>query len=336
MAHVHVANAHSEHAQVFVSKTLLWSIVDIVYDIGSLVVGLGELKGATTAMDAAANLPQTIENARDLYRVLKYSAKLLATTGSIASNSEDAAKKFIEIFSRKSIRIEQGNFRDCQSTTGLDWMAPSALAGIPGLKTLNMTVLTDGGKKVANFDTNHDHSWIVTDSAVVRSRYGTIWQTEPASGSSSWEGSTESKKPVAEHGGFLWRVQNDTPLQIAFQSDRLMTKTTTNMEGTFGKAGQAPRLESGHRNGWGECWNFGPYNSCTWVPLKILVDFNRGSNSFGQFNEANGPCFLIPKELIYGAEMTVMIKRQGPGQKVPSELVIKQASGQTTTIQYDW
>ncbi|HEX7680038.1 MAG TPA: hypothetical protein VF713_18050 [Thermoanaerobaculia bacterium] len=331
MAHVHVANAHSEDAQVFISKTLLWSIVDIVYDVGSFAVGLGELKTATSA----AALPQTIENARDLYNVLKYSAKLLATTGSIASNSANAAKNFIEIFSRKSIKIARGNFRDCQSTTGLDWMTPSALAGIPGLKTLNMTVLTDDGRKVANFDTNHDHSWIVTDPSVVRSKYGTIWQTDAGSGSFPWEGSNQSKKPAAEHGGFLWRVQNGTPWQIAFWPNVFMMQQTTGMGGTFGKANEAPRLEPGHTNGWGECWNFGPYNFSTAVPLRINVDVNnRNSPSFGS-PLGKYADFSIPKELIYGSEMTVIIRQEPKSNSdslVASDLVIKHPSLGTKTI----
>lgn len=331
MAHVHVANAHAEHAQIFVSKTLLWSIVDIVYDVGSFAFGLGELKAATSA----ATLPQTIENARDLYNVLKYSAKLLSTTGSIASNSADAAKNFIDIFRSKSIKIARGDFRDCQSTTGLDWMAPSAIAGIPGLKTLNMTVLTDDGRKVANFDTNHDHSWIVTDPAVVRSKYGTIWQTDAGSGSFPWEGSNQSRKPVAEHGGFLWRVQNGTSWQIAFRPNVFSMQQITNLEGTFGKSNEAPRLEPGLKNGWGEFWSFGAYNFSTTIPLKISVDVNdRNSPSFGGFL-AKYAEFSIPKELIYGSEMTVII-RQEPGYKrdclVASDLVIKHPSLGTRTI----
>jgi hypothetical protein len=67
------------------------------------------------------------------------------------------------------------------------YLTPSGIAGMVGVKTISMMVLSGDGKQLAMWSTSSDESWITTSQQMtVRSKYGSIWQQDLGSGTEEW------------------------------------------------------------------------------------------------------------------------------------------------------
>ena len=209
MAHVHVANKHHENAYIFIAKTTGWEIVDIVADVAQLLVGAKELK---TAIKGITSLPTVIRTVEEYLVYVKAAVKVIHKAGSFSSSAKKAAEELINAFKKHSIEIKWHDFKDVKSTRGWDWINPSALAGALGAKTFHMTIMSDSGNSVVEFNTNHDHSWVITDAGVVRAKYGHIWVEDKSIGNHRWEGNSELSKTTQskQHVGFSWKLFNNT------------------------------------------------------------------------------------------------------------------------------
>jgi len=321
MAHVHVANDTKQDVHVFISKTLRWLVKDIVWDIFSLVDGLEELKLATSPEELKA-LPKTIHSVSDLLKTLKHCAKIRNKWETVKDDAKKAVKDFEEAFKAKSITIRPGHFEDVKAVRGLDFMSPSAVAGIFGAKTFHLIVQTDDGKKVVDFKTNHDHSWIVKDSGVVRSEYGHIWKTDPNPKHVPHPWSSESTpappRRVAMNNGFLLRIQNRGRDVMRFVTYGLRTYNKEEGIRSDGfisessaadpyKHGEAPNLGVGGVYGPRDVWEVpGAKHQSPGDDFTLQIQYSLGEGSHTQ------PVYInfgdIPRKFARGSEMTVVVK----------------------------
>lgn len=180
--HIYVANHNQQDAYILTAKSTGWQIGDFLTDIALFAVGIGEIKAALTVAD----IPATINTTSDLIKVMKVAATLLSGTAAVGSRSAEAAKEVVDAFKKSSIKIPPQEYRDVLDTGVLDYLSPSGISGLLDADTITLVVMTDDGKKVADFSTNIDYSWIVTPSRIVRSQYGTINVEDPGAGQHDW------------------------------------------------------------------------------------------------------------------------------------------------------
>ncbi|KAL1738594.1 hypothetical protein HDZ31DRAFT_50739 [Schizophyllum fasciatum] len=181
---VYMANDSGQPIYVMASLNPDWAIVDFVTDIALLFVGVEELKAVTTA----AELPEALVTIRDLYEFLKIAAKILSGTLSVGSRGPEAALALVEAFSKCSIPISYGDYKNVKDEGVLGmYLSASGIAGLLGASTVSVMVLSGDGKQLAMWNTGSDDSWITTgDQEIVRSKYGSIWQRDPDAGRVSW------------------------------------------------------------------------------------------------------------------------------------------------------
>ncbi|UQX04779.1 hypothetical protein [Streptomyces sp. RerS4] len=51
---------------------------------------------------------------------------------------------------------------------------------------MSQLVMTEDGEHVVAVNSGEDHSWVATKEAVVRAKYGTLHEPDPASGNYPW------------------------------------------------------------------------------------------------------------------------------------------------------
>ncbi|TRM67979.1 hypothetical protein BD626DRAFT_109000 [Schizophyllum amplum] len=181
---VYMANASGQKNYVMASLNPDWAIVDFITDIGLLFVGVEELKAVTTAVE----LPEALVTIRDLYEFLKIAAQILSGTLSVGSRGPEAALALVEAFSKTSIPIDYGDYKNVKDEGVLSmYLSASGIAGMLGASTVSVMVLSGDGKQLAMWNTGADDSWITTDEQeIVRSKYGSIWQRDPGAGTVGW------------------------------------------------------------------------------------------------------------------------------------------------------
>lgn len=324
MPHIHVANSYTEDAYVFIAKKPEYRLADIINDLAEAIVKRNAFK-ARIASDKL--LHEKFDTVEDLYATLVVAAEILSDEAKATPSSTEAAKEYVQYFKKLSKQIAPGMFLDVKATSWLNTLKPSGIAAALGAKTFNMIILTGEGKKVITFDTNYDFSWIVTAPSIVRAKYGHLWIPAPASGEHKWEGSS-SHKPVAEHGGFLWRVTNDAKCNVPFHVyftdvngqylyNTVNSKDTLGVDKDFGYGGRewdysymtnendaslakGKRLilRPGQTNGWGEAWGYPDY----WQTLFRLMAVTREARGYVPFT------FMIPVKFMQDCEITVMLR----------------------------
>ena len=182
---VHMANSSGQDIFVIAATNPDWAIVDFLTNAGLMLVGVGKIK----AVVAASNLPKTFKTIKDIYEYAKIAGRLLSGSISAVTGGSEAALAFIDAVKKNSIPIKAGEFQKVNERGILGmYLSPSGIADLLGARTVSVLVMSGDGKQVANFNTNSDHSWIATrDRRIVRSRYGSIWQQDPGSGSINWD-----------------------------------------------------------------------------------------------------------------------------------------------------
>ena len=181
---VYMANGSGQNIFVMASLNPDWAIVDFITDIGLLLVGVEELKAVTML----GELPEALVTIRDLYEFLKIAAKILSGTLSVGSRGPEAALALVDAFSKTSIPIAYGDYKNVKDEGVLGmYLSASGIAGLLGASTVSVMVLSGDGKQLAMYNTGSDDSWIATDrQEIVRSKYGSIWQQDPDAGRQSW------------------------------------------------------------------------------------------------------------------------------------------------------
>jgi len=232
---------------------------------------------------------------------------------------------FVEAFKKTSITIPTGHFEDVKAVKGLGWMNPSAVGGFLGFKTFHVIVQTDDGKKIVDFKSQHDQSWIVTGSGVVRQKYGAgLFVQDLSTRQYPWGAeSTPAPRPVAKNNGYLWCVQNGTnrPLTFWRHDEAGFISDVTNRKGTV-EPSEDPKLAAGATNDWTASWEVTlPPSSSPSPPPPPQGSNDAFGMNFGidtYTNESRGLAFHIPRKFARGSEMKVIIK-----EKDESELIIE-------------
>lgn len=81
------------------------------------------------------------------------------------------------------MKIPDQDYKDVHSDNFLNYLNADGVASVAGAETVSVMVLSGDGKQLAMWNSGSDASWIATDhKRVVRSKYGTIWQQDPAAG----------------------------------------------------------------------------------------------------------------------------------------------------------
>jgi hypothetical protein len=79
--------------------------------------------------------------------------------------------------------------------------------------------MTDEGKKITDFPTNIDYSWIVNSFDIVRSKYGTIHEEDPDAGRHLWS----NDRLLGRADQYLEKddqlVSTDKMFKLVYQSD---------------------------------------------------------------------------------------------------------------------
>ncbi len=303
MAHVYVTNLYNQIAYVSITKSFTGQVLDLFF--------APTFKSKLGLMQAAADIlfkgSVKIETADGLFKALKLAAEVLSDPVLSEKSSVKAATDLVAAFKEISVDIAPDTNQDLKNTKGFAWVNLSNVAGLAGAKQYNLTIMTEDGKKVVNFDTNFDHSWIVRTSDVVRAKYGTLRFADPASGLYPWAVVNKTKDVTPEHGGFLWRLQNKTLSGLTFdlEGGRSGFFVTTGTEG-FIPPPPANHLRAGTVNGWGEGWRVFseiPPNDIFGICFAIYLDSAPNKRVIFDFDH-------IPSKFIYGSRITVIIREQ--------------------------
>ncbi|KAK4233256.1 hypothetical protein C8A03DRAFT_39049 [Achaetomium macrosporum] len=184
---VYMANDSSRDIHVMASLNPDWALVDFAVDIGLLMIGVEELKGAAMA----AELPETLATLRDLYEFLKIAGELAGGMAGAGSRPAEAAMALIDAFKKTAVCILAGEYRDVERDSFLSiYLSADGIASLVGAETVSVMVMSsdsDGSRmQLAVWNTGADDSWIATrDEVIVRSKYGTIWEQYPTAGAVS-------------------------------------------------------------------------------------------------------------------------------------------------------
>jgi hypothetical protein len=181
---IYVADGSGQDIYVMAGLTPEWALVDFIVDIALVVDPFDELAAVA---EIAVSLPTALKTFGDIFKVLQSVGKVLEK-GDSSQDAVDKANKFVDAFKQTSTHIANNDYTDVyQEDTLTMYLTPSGIAGMLGSATVSLMIMSADGKQSAMWDTGPDNSWIATDQQqIVRSRYGTIWQSDPGSGTQSW------------------------------------------------------------------------------------------------------------------------------------------------------
>ncbi len=183
---IHVANNSSETIYVFVAPNTDWLIADLVVGVASLAFSVGGVAKSVKTVKDLYNMTRTLTIMEKLKLVYKAYGIVspISGAGSVIMKANDIAnaKDFVR---KNAVPIAPRNFQKVLDRTNLnplDYFSPTGWAAVCGGSEKSLMIVNESFTKQAQFNTNSDWSWIVNDKAIVRSKYGTIWQEDPSAG----------------------------------------------------------------------------------------------------------------------------------------------------------
>jgi len=255
---VHFANGLGRTVYVLVTPNPVWAWADVagvaVQIAGS--VAFAAASGGAGAPAAAAKLAtagtqlstvaKTIQSAKQLVEVIKalqavkaakaaYDAyavvskiKLVAEASAataLAGDADKVVRELVTPIKALSQAIPPGAVRLVNKDDYLKvWnsLNPSYWGSIAGSDTVQLTVFDESLEMVTSYTTGADHSWIATNDAVVRARYGTLWQHDPAAGWIDWNTHDQINVPtIYEHASFGGASQSLPPGRYPMRDIRI-------------------------------------------------------------------------------------------------------------------
>lgn len=220
---VHVANNAGRRIYVIVTPNPDWAWADVGAMLGTIVVGAAFTAltaGASAPAEAAlvtetatqlGNLARGINSIKKAYELIKqytvfksamaaYKAHsyfqkgatvaVAAEATALEKNVGDVVQKLKEFLQQSAYAIEPGAFKRVNDTSYLRfWNAlnPSYWGSLAGCQTVQLLIIDESMEQTCTFVTGADDSWIATPDKIVRSKYGTIWQEDPAAGTYYWK-----------------------------------------------------------------------------------------------------------------------------------------------------
>lgn len=241
---VHFANGLGRKVYVLVTPNPDWAWADVAGVAVQIAAtaAFTAASGGTGAPVAAAKLAaagtqlstvaKTIQSAKQLVEVIKafkalkaakaaYDAyaviskiKLVAEATAATALAADADKVVRELVTPIKALSQEISANACRLVNKSDYLHvwnsvnPSYWGAIAGADTVQITVFDESLEMVTSYTTGADHSWIATNDAVVRARYGTLWQPDPGAGRIDWNTNDQINVPmIYEHAGFAGASQ---------------------------------------------------------------------------------------------------------------------------------
>lgn len=180
MSNIYIANETKQIAHVMVTPNTAWNIADLVVDTALLMTGIAELKAGVTALRA---LPSAISTVGELGTVMRAVTTTAAGAGAMVGG---AGAPLVTFFKNHSTPVDEQQVKNVYGSDVWTYFKPSAYADLLGAETMHLMILYGEGRKYVEFNTNADHSWIVTSTGVVRAKYGHVWVHDAAAGSHDW------------------------------------------------------------------------------------------------------------------------------------------------------
>jgi len=220
---VHVANNFGRKIYVIVTPNPDWAWGDVAGMAVQVVAGAAftALTAGTSAPAEAAlvtesvtqisNLARGINSIKKAYELIKqytvfksamaaYKANsyfkkgatvaVAAEATALEKNVGDVVQKLKEFLQKSAYAIEPGAFKRVNDTSYLKfWNAlnPSYWGSLAGCQTVQLLIIDESMEQTCTFVTGADDSWIAAPDKIVRSKYGTIWQEDPAAGTYYWK-----------------------------------------------------------------------------------------------------------------------------------------------------
>jgi hypothetical protein len=183
---VYMANASGQENYVMAAINADWALADFIVEAAMpiLLAGVSEI----AAVAEAAEIPAGLATLSDLFGYLKVAVQFISKTSSTSRHTVDAALALVNAFKNTSIPIAFEDYKNVEREDFLSlYLTPDGIAGVLGAKTVSVMVLSADGKQLAMWNTGSDDSWITTEQqTIVRSKYGSIWQQDPGSGTEGW------------------------------------------------------------------------------------------------------------------------------------------------------
>jgi len=184
---VYLANASGQDNYAMAVLTPEWALIDFITGAAMSVLLAGVEEFEAVVVDGA-ELPSALNTLSDLFGYLKVAVRFINQISSTDRKVTAGAQLLMKAFQNTSNLIAFNAYDDVASEDFLKmYLTPSGIAGMAGAKTTSLLVLSGDGKQIAMWNTGSDDSWITTDQqTIVRSKYGSIWQQDPGSGTEEW------------------------------------------------------------------------------------------------------------------------------------------------------
>jgi hypothetical protein len=184
---VYLANASGQDNYAMAALSSEWALIDFITE-GALSVLLAGVSEIEAVAEDVAELPTALNSLGDLFAYLKVAVQFLSKTSTTDRRVNTAAQSLVNAFKNTSNQIAFNTYKNVESEDFFNmYLTPSGIAGMAGAKTISMMVVSGDGKQLAMWDTGSDDSWITTgQQTIVRSKYGSIWQQDPGSGTEEW------------------------------------------------------------------------------------------------------------------------------------------------------
>ncbi|WP_371656672.1 MULTISPECIES: hypothetical protein [unclassified Streptomyces] len=180
---VHVTNHLNQDIHVMPTLDKGWLLADVLADTALFAIGVGEIATAT-----GLALPAELATFADLAQFLKATAGLLSGTAATGTRSAEVALELVEAFKKGAIKVPAGesvNVRE-QGFLSTYFKPTSGWFGMADFTTVDLTVMTQDGKRTADVDSSPDQSWIADETGISRAVYGTLNQVDTNSAAVAW------------------------------------------------------------------------------------------------------------------------------------------------------
>lgn len=186
---IYVANDMGQDAYVMAGLTEEWQIIDGVVGAAELIAACADVAALPEAVaEFGTEMPAEISTFGELAKFLKAAAKFANTARKATIGFESKVSNLVRTFQQNSVHIPAGQFQNVSDISISSILTPSTIASFAGADTICLIVMSGDGLYQTSFDSGADDSWILTsDSYFPRSRYGTIWQQDPSSGTQAWQ-----------------------------------------------------------------------------------------------------------------------------------------------------
>ena len=173
---MHIANHCSQPIFVLVAPSMHFAFIDML--VGHAIAGAAS-KGGT-----APNAYSAFKNINSVEAFVR-TIQLGVLTGK--AQASDSDRQNLLDFLRENARVLAPRTADqvlkMDTLNPLKYMSSQGWTALFNSSSISVFLATEDLSRVVTFESSPDHSWIFESNRVVRARYGTVSQPDPAAGS---------------------------------------------------------------------------------------------------------------------------------------------------------